>query len=80
MIIEEAGADEERFLVLGAWNVVTGELLTKDEFEQRGISYDTLSHIFPTLEMPMFDPPCSHRDPHLHLHHIRDPLTHLRLH
>jgi len=57
MITGEPGVDEERFLVLGAWNVVTRELLTREELEQRGISYDTLPQIFPALEVPMFAPP-----------------------
>jgi len=56
MIIGEPGVHEERFLVLGAWNVMTSELLTKEELEQRGISYDTLPQIFLALEMPMFAP------------------------
>jgi len=51
------GADEERFLVMGAWNVVTRELLTREEFEQRGMSYSVLPQIFPALEMPMFELP-----------------------
>ena len=57
MITGEPGVDEERFLVFGAWNVVTRELLTREELEQRGISYDTLPQIFPGLEVPMFAPP-----------------------
>jgi len=52
----EPGDDEEGFLVLGAWNIVTRELLSREEFEQWRISYDTLSQIFPALEMPMFAP------------------------
>ena len=57
MITGEPGIDEERFLVLGAWNVVTRELLTREELEQRGISYDSLPQIFPALEVPIFVPP-----------------------
>jgi len=35
-ITGEPGIDEERFLVFGAWNIVTRELLTREELEQRG--------------------------------------------
>ena len=42
MITGEPGIDEERFLVLGASNIVTRELLTREELEQTGISCDTL--------------------------------------
>jgi len=63
MITGEAGADSERFLVLGAWNVVTRELLAREELEQRGISYNTLSQIFPALEVPMAAPPSPPQGP-----------------
>jgi len=70
-------SDKARFLALGAWNIVTRELLLREELKQRGISYDTLPHMFPALEVPLF-PPHHPRDPHLHLHHPMDPLHHLR--
>ena len=57
MITGEPGIDEERFLVLGAWNVVTRALLIREELEQRAISYDTLPQIFPALEVPIVAPP-----------------------
>jgi len=64
MITGEPRIDEERFLVLGASNVVTRELLTREELEQTGISYDTLPQIFPALEVPMFVPPPPPQEPH----------------
>jgi len=33
MMTGEPGVDEESFLVLGTWNVVTRELLTREELE-----------------------------------------------
>ena len=42
MITGEPRVDKERFLILGALNVVTRELLTREELEQMGFSYDTL--------------------------------------
>jgi len=51
MITGDLGADAERFHALGAWNVVTQELMVREELKQRGISY-TLPQIFPTLGVP----------------------------
>jgi len=42
MITRVVGVHEERFLILGAWTVVIIDLLTREELEQRGISYGTL--------------------------------------
>jgi len=72
----EPGVDEERFLVIGTWTIVTRELLTREELAQRGISYDTLPQIFSAVQVPMFSPPPSPQGPHLHLHHLRDLYLH----
>jgi len=45
MITGGPGVHEEKFLVLGAWNTVTRELLTREDLEQRGIFYGTLPQI-----------------------------------
>jgi len=42
MITGKPGVNDERFLVLGPWIVVTRELLVREGLEHRGISYETL--------------------------------------
>jgi len=56
MITREPGVDGERFHVLGVWNVVTQELMVREDLELRGISYDALPQIFPTLDVPPYGP------------------------
>ena len=49
MITGDPGPDEH---ILGAWNVLTRELMVREELEQRGISYDTFPPIFSALGVP----------------------------
>ena len=75
VITGESGVNEERFLILGAWNVVTRELLVRQELEHKGISYDAHPQVFLALEMPLFTPPQGPPPPPLPpqgpLHHLR---------
>ena len=47
IVIGNRGWDEPRFQAQGAWTIVTTELLLREEFEQRGVTMETLQHVFP---------------------------------
>jgi len=47
MMTGNPGWDGPRFQVQGAWATITSELLLREEFEHRGITVETLQHVFP---------------------------------
>ena len=47
MIMGNLGWDGPRFQAQGAQAIITSELLSQEEFEQRGITMETLQHVFP---------------------------------
>jgi len=56
MVTWDLGVDRERFYLLRAWNVVIGDLLVREELEQRAISYEKLPQIFHALVVPPIIP------------------------
>jgi len=56
MATRDLGIDEEKVYLLGAWKIVTREILMREELDQRGISYETLPQIFPMLGAPPIVP------------------------
>ena len=52
MMTGNLGLDGPRFQAQEAWTTVTTELLLKEEFELRGITMETLQHVFPLHQAP----------------------------
>ena len=59
MATGDPGVDAERFQAIGPWIAVTRDLLLREEFDLREISYEILPYIFPALPMqpPAVPPP-----------------------
>ena len=59
MATGDPGVDAERFQAIGPWIAITRDLLLREEFDLREISYEILPYIFPALPMqpPAAPPP-----------------------
>ena len=57
MMTGNPGLDGPRFQAQGAWMTLTTELLLREEFDLRGITMETLQHVFPLHQVQ--PPTCS---------------------
>ena len=51
MMTGNPGLDGPRFQAQGAWMTLTAELLLREEFELRGLTMETLQHVFPLYQV-----------------------------